>query len=824
MSRSVIWVMYLCILLGTTEVFAQKQGNVWYFGHNAGIDFNSGSATALQNGALYTYEGSSSISDKNGNLLFYTDGVSVWNRKHVIMPNGTGLYGDSSTTQAALIVPKPGDSNIYYIFTVDAFGGSKGVCYSIVDISKDNGNGDITTKNTKLYTTSAEKICATLHHNQSDVWIVTHEGGSDRFISYLVSAGGVSTTAVITSIGNTYSAGSDLIGQMAFSTNGKKLVSLEQASKQFQILDFDNTSGKLSNPVLIKNSDLDFMYGVSFSPDGGQLYATGNINQTGILLQYSLRNYSQKAITASRKIISKDALTLGSLQIGPDQRIYVARFNEKYIGVINYPNDSGFSCNYIPKGVNLKSGTCVLGLPAFVETYYYNVSFIYQNTCFGEPTSFIIKDSISIDSVHWLISDLSSGKNTLFSNAYSSKYVFGGATQFQVTLEAYSNGRKDEVSKIVTINKPPTFDLGNDTIICPKSIIKLGIFSDGASVHWSTGSSADTLLIPGPGKYWVEAWKGQCRKSDTVTIYNPTPTAIRLPADTDICEGASWQINLKLPVSKFVWQDGARSANYVISKPGTYWVRTSNPCNIFADTIHVNYLHTPKINLGKDTTLCSGSAFYLRLNEPSTSYLWQDGSTEPAYVISGPGTYWVMATNKCFKYSDTVTIKQLKAPDKRPWHDTTICLHDSVVLNSKWPESKYLWQDNSRLPNYTVKSSGNYSVRVSNMCGSTLSSIKVDAQDCNCYLYTPGIFTPNNDGLNDSWQPSGCATLKYDLIIYNRWGERVFESTDIQSGWDGTIKGEPAPENQYMFTLFTKGLDKKEYHKNGVFYLVRMAK
>jgi gliding motility-associated-like protein len=452
---------------------------------------------------------------------------------------------------------------------------------------------------------------------------------------------------------------------------------------------------------------------------------------------------------------------------------------------------------------------------------YYTVSFAYQNTCSGETTSFKVSDSLSIDSVRWIVSDITGAIHTLFSNNYTSKYTFAGASQFQVTMEAYSNGRKDEVSKIVTINKPPVFDLGNDTIICPGSVIKLGIFSNGASVHWSTGSSADTILIPSPGKYWVEAWNGQCKKSDTITIYNPTPSGIRIPTDTNICEGNMWQVNLNLPASRFVWQDGTRSSKYTINKPGTYWVRVSNPCSIFADTIQVKYLHKPEINLGKDTVLCQGSAFYLRLPDQAASYRWQDGSTEPAYVVSGPGTYWVEGVNHCFKASDTLIVKQLLAPIVHLGNDTTICMNDSIILNAKWQNSKYLWQDNSTHASYTVKGAGVYSVIAQNNCGYAKSSISVQSQDCNCYLYAPRIFSPNSDGLNDTWQPSACGTLKYNLIIYNRWGERVFESNEIQIGWDGKIKGTPAMEGQYLYTLFTQGLDKKEYHKTGSFYLIR---
>src|ERR1039458_6071077 len=85
----------------------------WYFGSKAGLDFSSGSLIAVTNGQLVS-DNSASISDTAGHLLFYTDGISVWNKNHQLMPNGTGLNGDAYGK--VVIVPKPLNDSIYYIF------------------------------------------------------------------------------------------------------------------------------------------------------------------------------------------------------------------------------------------------------------------------------------------------------------------------------------------------------------------------------------------------------------------------------------------------------------------------------------------------------------------------------------------------------------------------------------------------------------------------------------------------------------------------------------------------------------------------------------
>ena len=116
---------YYILFLSSNILFAQKEGNNWYFGWYVRLDFNSGSPVALANSAMYTRQVVASISDSNGNLLFYTNGLKIWNKNNLIMANGTGLLGDTLSSQSALIVPLPGSLNKYYIFTIPGFGGSK---------------------------------------------------------------------------------------------------------------------------------------------------------------------------------------------------------------------------------------------------------------------------------------------------------------------------------------------------------------------------------------------------------------------------------------------------------------------------------------------------------------------------------------------------------------------------------------------------------------------------------------------------------------------------------------------------------------------------
>ena len=145
--------IYSLFLLFSWVSFTQNEANIWYFGENAGLDFNNSNPIPLLDGQLNSEEGSTVMSDVNGELLFYTDGVTVWNKQHQVMLNGNGLNGHQSSFQSSIIIPKPANTDIYYIFTTDSDVNSKGLQYSEVDMSLDNGLGLITSvKNRLLHT------------------------------------------------------------------------------------------------------------------------------------------------------------------------------------------------------------------------------------------------------------------------------------------------------------------------------------------------------------------------------------------------------------------------------------------------------------------------------------------------------------------------------------------------------------------------------------------------------------------------------------------------------------------------------------------------
>ncbi|MFZ1327481.1 MAG: hypothetical protein WAW27_00540, partial [Chitinophagaceae bacterium] len=182
----------LVLLLLAFNFSYSQQNNIWYFGRKAGLSFNAAGAqplpAVLSDGVMETNEGCSSICDEDGNLLFYSNGVTVYNRNHQVMVNGDNLKGNLSSVQACIIVPEPGNDSIYYLFTTDAVENSfaNGYTYSIINLNKDNGNGEVITKNVLLWASCTERMVAARHANGTDVWLITNDKNSNIFRSWLI--------------------------------------------------------------------------------------------------------------------------------------------------------------------------------------------------------------------------------------------------------------------------------------------------------------------------------------------------------------------------------------------------------------------------------------------------------------------------------------------------------------------------------------------------------------------------------------------------------------------------------------------------------------
>lgn len=662
MKRFLIIVFIQCIF--NTTLRAQGEANIWYFGQNAGLDFNSGSPVPLSNGAINTYEGCASISNSAGALKFYTDGITVWNANHTAMPNGTGLFGDPSATQSGIIVPKPGNPNIYYVFTVAATGGSSGLNYSEVDMTLDGGLGDVTAiKNIQLASPVTEKLTGVKKSNNIDFWVIAHDD-NNGFLVYSVTSAGVNTTPIVSNTGTVDNSPWNLgVGYLKASSSSNRLAHAVSNNSVVDILTFNNLTGVITNEFSFSTSC--YAYGVEFSPDGSKLYVGCWAHPD--IYQYNLALGTPAAIIASETIVGTASAGLGALQIAPDGKIYVAK-NSTELVCINNPNALGTACNFVDFAVPLPTGLCFSGLPNFLQTFFIPPSITYNNICFGDTTNFSLSDTTALDSVLWNFGDISSGVyNT--SSLFFPEHVYSNDSTFIVTAITYAGSITDTLSVTFSIIPTANINLGNDTIVCGSTPLILDAGAGFNNYLWQDGSSGQTINVNNSGLYHVTA-QNQCGvATDTINVTSlPLYMTVNSPT---ICSGQ--QVLLSATGSNsYTWSTGATTNTITVSPTATttYTVigTDSTGCTgAITSTVTVNPL--PQVNAGQDVNLCSGSTIQLTASG-GVNYVWSpanglsnDSIANPVCSVSVNTVYTVTAVglNNCVN-SDQLTVTVVPSP------------------------------------------------------------------------------------------------------------------------------------------------------------------
>ena len=473
--------------------------------------FNSGSPVALNNGSLDTLEGCATISNNNGHLLFYTDGITVWDRNHEVMPNGTNLFGHPSSSHAATIVPLPGSATLFYVFTLDAFVGVHGFCYSIVDMSLNGGNGDVTTKNVQIYTPANEKLSIVKHANNSDYWVVTHEWNSNNFVSHILTSSGLSATPVISSIGATIVGSTDnVLGQMKISPDGTKLAVCHMYN-QIELFDFNVATGVVSNLKVLYNND--FSYGVEFSPNNEVLYVSILNSSVPLskILQFDLNATNIPASVQTLFLSNDSNIVFWGMQLGPDGKIYITQPLKTSLAVIHNPNQVGLGCNFQQNAVDLGGRFCKLGLPPFVSSFFFTPAIQYQNACVGATTQFQLGNA-TITSANW---DFGDG-NT--STSLSPTHTYTTAGTYNVTVSTTSPSGSGSATREIVISAIPTATPPTNYSICDDN-------NDGFYTFDLTTKKLSILNGQSETQFNVRYFANATDYANTIAITNPTSFA-----------------------------------------------------------------------------------------------------------------------------------------------------------------------------------------------------------------------------------------------------------------------------------------------------------
>lgn len=770
---------YLCSCI----VLAQGESWNWYFGNKAGITFPAGNTpVALTNSQCGTAEGSASISDAAGNLLFYTDGTTVWNKNHLVMSNGNGLNGHWSATQSAVIVQKPGSTNMYYIFTVDELGQPRGISYSEVDMTASASLGAVTSnKNIFLFASSTEKMVAVRHCNNKDVWIVTHDMDSAVFRSFLVTSSGVNPVGILSNTGIT--GYGYVAGQLKASPDGKKLAAaIYDPENRFELYDFDNSTGQVSNALLLPQQFAnggEGAYGCEFSPDGTKFY--GAVTSPGDIYQWNLCAGSNAAIKASTIKIGTSFHFLASMQLGPDGKIYVSRIDTTWLGVINNPNALGLASNYVDDGVSLNGKNAALGLPNFVSYYPSQVlapvtsTITCMNVSFNAPTispTNCFSATINV-SYQWDFGDVASGSANI-STAINPTHIFSTSGTFTASVILNYNCSTDTLYKIVTVNQ-------------------LSVNSNFVNIKCNGGSDglAQVLVNTGTSPYQY-SW------STGITTAQLSGLSAGIYAVT-VSDAALCVYTSSITIS----QPPAFNASII-----------SNDVHCFGDST------------GSATLQVSGATY------PYT-YSWSNLQTDSVATNLISGVYSVKVTdaNGCSAtYGATInTLPQpvavFQASPVSVFINKPINFLDQSVGATSWS-----WNFNDHLnstssersPVFIYTDTGTYSVQliIRNQYGCNDTTEQLIRVEWEKLFYVPNVFSPNGDGVNDIFIPYlfNANIDHYEFYIYDRWGNLLFTSFDVNTGWDGTVAGKtnPAMQDAYVWKIRLQSGDNDKVYKGNV--------
>lgn len=339
----------------------------------------------------------------------------------------------------------------------------------------------------------------------------------------------------------------------------------------------------------------------------------------------------------------------------------------------------------------------------------------------------------------------------------------------------------------VTYQDFPEPDLGPDVTACSGSDVVLDATWTGAdSYAWQDGSDGPVLAPSVSGTYWVDVTENGCTARDSAVVTFTVQPDVDLGPDQERCEGETDQLDAYFPNASYLWQDGSSGSTFTVDGTGSFTVSLDVAGCTAADTVNYLFHPLPIVNLGADTTLCADTTLFLDISRPGGSYLWNDGSWTPTRALLPGMSYWVDVTELGCTTRDSIDIGIIHLPVVDLGPDFLLCKGLEHELIAAGPGYHYLWSTDSEEDRITVNEADLFWVMVSNVCGMASDSIEIDLDQCDCPVFVPNTFTPNDDGRNDGFRPVfDCPFDSYHLEIFNRWGELIWESTDALLAWDG---------------------------------------
>ena len=548
--------LFLIAVLISTKAFTQNFNNVWIFGEHAGLNFNYNPPVGIKNTPVSTVDitqglsaknpyvnYTSSICDTSGNLLFYTDGMSVWNNKNSKLRRYLSRWPWADYC-SPLIVPHLENDSLYYIFGVSSGGPfSHQLQYVNINIKENNGDGQIVypqaSTSTNYFTVLKDScsvlVAGTTHCNRKDFWIVTYS--QNALYAYLVTKDGVSANAIVTQTPGINNV-DDQYRNIKFSGSGDKLVMPLINTNQVLVFDFDNITGKFSNPLKLSTLQNLILEDVEISPDGSKLYLGAYIppnpevegdGESHNIYQMDLNAGTPADIQNSFTLITPFTdrancvrtcfIVNRTMQLAPDGKIYASMryftspsdiMFDPTVSIIAAPNEKGNSVNYIKNGLNIGSKYNYIAynyIRSNSFTPHTNAIQFKQNSCSDVPLNFSLIYN-RVDSVKWNFGDPSSGALNI-SDLHAPQHLYSNPGTYVVKAVIYTRCFVDscfDTVNVITTKKVQILNNITDQVVCKNFVFNVDASAPSADKYfWSTGNQQPVQTITKTGSYTVSA-------------------------------------------------------------------------------------------------------------------------------------------------------------------------------------------------------------------------------------------------------------------------------------------------------------------------------
>ena len=593
-----------------------QRANIWYFGNKAGIDFNVQPPVPLSTSAMDAPEGCSIICDRNGDVIFYTDGDKVYDKTNALID--TGIGGDPLSAQSSLIIPVTGDETLYYIFTTQAISGTSlnQLKYSLFDLKQNSGKGAVVKKDVLLFAKSTERITA------SGQWLIAHEYGNSTFRAYPITAAGIGDP-VYSSAGSdhTFKSQANGEGYMKLGPRDNLAVALSTpgTSNLVELFHLNDTTGVVNNYRKIDLKEAaGQVYGIEFSPGGNKLFATvKGTPSPSTIFEYSIDSIEKPHF--KQKI--SQPVELGAIQLSPDGQIYVAINGSNILGRIQANEDTTALSSYNPNGFTLAAATnSRLGLPNFVQQIsnaFGGPSISVTGICTGDSTRFTGTATDAIDQFFWTFGD---GATSTLPNP---SHLYAAAGTYTVAMRLTNRCSLDTLlsQKVTIFNSPPQPTVPGAIALCTGAVTLDANANNlpNTTYLWSSGQTTKTLTFTEPAFLSVTNTDVNGCTSTAQSIVADNRPQVDLGPDLTICQNnATPTLNALNPGTTYLWQingvNSGVSQTQAVSTSATgvfaYNVTVTDPITTCTATDQKTYTInvSPSFTLSGTNPLACGAA------------------------------------------------------------------------------------------------------------------------------------------------------------------------------------------------------------------------